>query len=239
MGFSLLMIAAVARQAAAQSQAPPDPGAWRFVVAPYLMAASMDGATTLRGFDVTVDVSASDIFSNLEFGAMGMFIAQKGPWGFGADAIWMTVGAPVPNVDVDFSQGAFSFYGMRQLASAADLTFGMRVNTLSGSFTFAGSVLDDIEQDATWVDPLVGLWLRGPAEGRVLFRVYSEIGGFGAGSDFTWQIFPIVGVVLGRGVSLELGYRWLDVDYATGEGSTRFRYDVLTQGPAFGAAFRF
>jgi hypothetical protein len=44
------------------------------------------------------------------------------------------------------------------------------------------------------------------------------MGGFGAGSDFTWQVFPSLGLGLGNTASLESGYRWLEVDYATGEG---------------------
>ncbi len=39
--------------------------------------------------------------------------------------------------------------------------------------------------------------------------------------------------------SLEVGYRWLDLDYSTGEGNERFAYDVLTQGPVGGLVFRF
>jgi hypothetical protein len=48
-----------------------------------------------------------------------------------------------------------------------------------------------------------------------------------------------VGIRLTRGASLELGYRWLDLDYASGEGTSEFRYDVLTQGPVVGFGFRF
>ena len=89
------------------------------------------------------------------------------------------------------------------------------------------------------MDPIVGLTLRTPAERRVLLRVYTEIGGFGVGSSFTWQVFPTVGIRLADWASLELGYRWLDIDYSTGEGRERFAYDVLTQGPVGGVAFRF
>ena len=39
--------------------------------------------------------------------------------------------------------------------------------------------------------------------------------------------------------SIEFGYRWLDLDYSTGEDTTLFEYDVLTQGPIMGFAFRF
>jgi hypothetical protein len=69
--------------------------------------------------------------------------------------------------------------------------------------------------------------------------VYGEIGGFGAGSDFTWQLFPRVGFRLTEKASREFGWRWLDLDYADGDGTEQFGYDVLTQGPAGGFAFRF
>ena len=39
--------------------------------------------------------------------------------------------------------------------------------------------------------------------------------------------------------SLEFGYRWLDTNYESGEGITFFKYDVLTQGPIVGFAFKF
>jgi hypothetical protein len=202
------------------------------------MGAAMSGTTAVRGREVDVDVSASDIFSNLQFGAMGLVIARKGKWGLGGDAIWMALGTTVRNTNVDFNQGAFSFYGLRRLGSAADLTFGMRVNTLQGQLK-SNTLGFDVSQDKTWVDPLVGLILRSPGQHRVQLKAYTEIGGFGAGSDFTWQIFPTLGFKFNDRVSLEVGYRWLDMDYKTGDGSERFGYDVLTQGPVGGLAFRF
>lgn len=218
------------------AQAPSDD--WDVLVAPYFMGASMSGTTAVRGREVDVDVSASDIFSNLQFGAMGLVVARKGNWGFGADAIWMALGTTVRETNVDFNQGAFAFYGLRRLGSAADLMLGMRVNTLQGNLEFKTLGLE-VDQDKTWVDPLVGLILRTPGERRVQLRVYSEIGGFGVGSDFTWQVFPTVGYRFSDRFSLEVGYRWLDVDYSTGDGNERFAYDVLTQGPVGGLAFRF
>ncbi len=220
----------------AAAQAPSD--RWEVVVAPYFLGAAMSGTTAVRGRDLEVDVSASDIFSNLQFGAMGVLAARKGNWGFGADAIWMALGTTVRETNVDFNQGAFAFYGLRRLGPAADLTAGLRVNTLQGELTFK-RLGEDVRQDKTWVDPLVGLVLRSPGEHRVVLKVYTEIGGFGAGSDFIWQVFPTAGIKLGQRASLELGYRWLHMDYSTGEGNERFTYDVLTQGPIGGLSLRF
>jgi hypothetical protein len=232
---AVALVAAGARTPAA-AQAPSNE--WDVTVAPYFMGAAMSGTTVVRGREVEVDMSASDIFSNLQFGAMGFVVARKGNWGFGADAIWMALGTTVNNTNVDFNQGAFAAYGLRRLGPAADLTLGLRVNTLQGNLEFK-TLGVEVDQDKTWVDPLVGLILRTPGQHRVHAKLYTEIGGFGAGSDFTWQIFPTVGYKFSDRFSLEVGYRWLDLDYSTGEGNEQFAYDVLTQGPVGGLVFRF
>jgi hypothetical protein len=235
--WAVLTVVTVAASAV-PADAQPARDEWQLFVAPYLMGAGMSGATAVRGVEVDIDVSASDIFSNLQFGAMGLVVARKGNWGFGADLIWMALGTTVRDTNVDFNQGAFAFYGLRELGPAADVTFGARINTLQGELTFKGPGLE-VSQDKTWVDPIAGLTLRTAAERPVQLRVYTEIGGFGLGSDFTWQVFPSLGIRLPGSASLEFGYRWLDLDYASGENPVEFRYDVLTQGPVVGFGFRF
>jgi hypothetical protein len=236
--WSWAVLAVVLAASASPAHAQTASDEWQVLVAPYLMGAAMSGETTVRGLPVDVDVSASDIFSNLQFGAMGLAVARKGDWGVGTDLIWMALGTTVRNTNVDFNQGAFAFYGLRGLGPNADLTLGARINTLQGTLGFKGPDLE-VSQDKTWVDPIAGLTLRTAADRPVQLRVYSEIGGFGVGSDLTWQVFPTVGIRLTRRASIELGYRWLDLDYADGEGAREFRYDVLTQGPVVGFGFRF
>ena len=229
------------------AQTPAD--TWRVTVTPYLLGASMNGTATVKGQDVTVDLSMSDIFSNLQFGAMGVVAARKGDWGVAGDAIWMSLGAngtapgPLSRVtaSADVNQGAFAFYGLRRLGPAADLLFGARVNILQANLRINTPLaVANTDGSKTWVDPIVGLQLHTPENGkRWHAQVYTEIGGFGAGSSFTWQVFPTVGVDLARQVSIEFGYRWLDIDYSSGDNLTLFKYDVLTQGPVIGFSFRF
>ncbi|HEU4694707.1 MAG TPA: hypothetical protein VFS23_40350 [Vicinamibacterales bacterium] len=233
--FVVVVAAGAVTPASAQS-VPDDE--WNVFVAPYLLGAAMSGTTTVRSLEVDVDVSASDILSNLQFGAMGVAAARKGEWGFATDLIWMALGTTVRETNVDFNQGAFAFYGLRRLSAAAELTFGLRVNTLQGELTFKGPDITR-NQNKTWVDPIVGVNFQTPTRRRVKFRLYTEVGGFGAGSDLTWQVFPNLSVNLTKTASLEFGYRWLDLDYATGEGNEQFKYDVLTQGPVLGFGFQF
>jgi hypothetical protein len=103
---------------------------------------------------------------------------------------------------------------------------------LSGNLAIARSGSVD------WVDPVVGARLRHRfAPGHEL-AVRGDVGGFGAGSQFSWNAlaayswdFAVRNGVTYSGV---LGYRALYVDYEQGSGRNKYAYDVLTHGPIFG-----
>jgi len=65
------------------------------------------------------------------------------------------------------------------------------------------------------------------------------VGGFGVGSEFTWNLVGTLQYHLSRTVSLGVGYRALDIDYEQGSGASRFKFDVLMHGPVPGAVFHF
>lgn len=213
---------------------------WKFKVAPYFMGAAMSGKTTVRGRESNLDLSASDIFNNLQFGFMGYFEARKGHWGLGSDTVYMALGASseLPSTNVDVNQLAWTIWGIREINPWADLVFGARWNRIEGELNFKNL---DIQVGDTkdWVDPVVGIRLSSDRYKRFHAGLLADIGGFGVASDFAWEIFPTVGVSLGRHAALTFGYRWLDMKYETGEGDEQFGYDVLTQGPTFGLSLDF
>jgi hypothetical protein len=201
----------------------------------------MDGTAAVRGQEVEVNMAPSDILSNFQFGAMGYFEARKGKWGVGIDAIYMALGTTVdlPPVDVDFDQGAYTFTGLRELNDKVDFVFGARWNVLQGRLGFKGPQLTVLKETKQWVDPLVGFRLRQPLGGPWHFTIQGDIGGFGAGSDFAWHLFPVVGVDVGRRTTLGIGYRVLGADYTTGSEASLFKYDVITLAFVLGESFHF
>jgi len=202
----------------------------------------MNGTTAVRGQEVEVDVGPSQIFENLQFGAMGYFEARKGRWAVGVDAVYMALGTDVarPSANVDFNQGAYTFTGVRQLNDKVDFLFGARWNVLQGKLEFKGPLLlGTYEQTKQWVDPIVGLKLKQRLGGPLSFSLQADIGGFGAGSDFAWHLFPVIGVDVGKRATLGIGYRVLSGDYTTGSEGQQFKYDVVTQAFVLGASFRF
>jgi hypothetical protein len=237
----LLSIGTAHSNAQAQSNGPTSSDQWKFTVAPYLMMPWMDGTAAVKGREIDVNIAPSEILSNLQFGAMGAFEARKGKWAVGVDAIYMALGTTVdtPPADIDFNQGAYTFTGLRQLNDKVDFVFGTRWNVLQSKLGFKGPMGATLEETKQWVDPIVGLKWRQPLGGKWHFTLQGDIGGFGAGSDFAWHLFPVIGVDVGKRATLGVGYRVLGVDYRTGSQDNLFKYDVVTQAFVLGAAFHF
>ena len=240
---NLVLLSVITSPVLAQSQGSgKSSDEWKFTLAPYLLFPRMDGTTAIRGRELEVDVSAGDIFSNLQFGGMGYFEARKARWGVGVDAVYMALGTDVdrPSANVDFNQGAYTFTGQYQLHEKVDFLFGARWNVLQGKLDFKEPPFTGIFKDTKqWVDPIVGLKFNHRLGGRWSLTMEGDIGGFGAGSKFAWQLFPVLGVDVGKRATLKAGYRVLGSDYHSGSGKDLFRYEVITQGIVIGAAFHF
>jgi hypothetical protein len=94
-----------------------------------------------------------------------------------------------------------------------------------------------------WADPFVGFRVRnkiGPGEELDL---RADFGGFGVGSDFSWQVLATYNwrICSFYGLPLDgyVGYRALSVDYSQGSGTSKYEYDVLQQGPVLGSTLHF
>ena len=78
-----------------------------------------------------------------------------------------------------------------------------------------------------------------PLRRRLRAAICLEVGGFGLGSDFAWQVCPTVGVQASHRFGLDFGWRWLAADYKSGSGASAFTWDVIQQGPVLGLVFAF
>ncbi len=92
---------------------------------------------------------------------------------------------------------------------------------------------EDVVLSRDWVDPFVGVRAAVGLTDRLHALVYGDIGGFGVGSDLTWQAFCGVSWTLNERVSFEAGYRHLDIDY----DHDNFLFDAAMSGGAVGVTF--
>ena len=90
-----------------------------------------------------------------------------------------------------------------------------------------------------WVDPFIGARLQQAVAPGQSILVRGDVGGFGAGSDFTWQAMATFNMELcvtnGHQIDGYLGYRALGVDYSEGA----YEYDTVQHGPVMGLTMKF
>jgi hypothetical protein len=219
-------------------------GDWQFTIAPYLVAAAMDGTVGVKGHDVTLDVPFSDIWANLHFGGMAHFDMKNDRWLLSSDLIYMDLrqDAEVANgtAEVKVTETLFEVAGGYRVSPAFTVLAGARLVDLGSELGFSGALASSSgKQSKSWVDPFLGAQLGVALSDRWWFDLHGDIGGFDVGSKLAWQAYADVGYRASDTVSLYVGYRALDIDYESGSGSTLFRYDVLTSGPQIGIAFHF
>ena len=67
--------------------------------------------------------------------------------------------------------------------------------------------------------------------------IRGDIGGFGVGSDFTWNAITFIDYRLWKHVSILGGYRALYQNYKNGSGIDEFKFDVTMHGPILALNF--
>ncbi len=93
--------------------------------------------------------------------------------------------------------------------------------------------VSEVEKHKGWFDPFVGARTRFLIFKPVLIFARADMGGFGLGSKFSWNISAGVGLRLSN-FALLGGYRIWDVQYESGTGLEYFKYDVRHAGPEVG-----
>lgn len=227
-------------------------GKVEFLLEPYLMFPNMSGTVGVGQLpDLDVDASASDIFDQLQFGIMLYAEGRTDKWAFTTDLLYMdlkqdaTPGTVIASGELGVSQFCWELAGLRRVASFLEVGVGGRVNSIYADVELVRNTVQegtstvvDTTTSATWFDPVFIVRARKEL-GKWQFQFRGDVGGFGVGSDLTWQLQALVGYRLSALLQLTTGYRTLAMDYEQGTGSDRFRYDVNTFGPMLRLGFNF
>lgn len=218
---------------------------WNYLGEVYMMFPSMSGETTvgrLPAFEV--DAGAGDILGHLKMGAMFYLEANNGNWAIGSDLLYMKLGQDVvPGLivtsgDVTMKQLAWEISGLKRLTPWLEAGLAGRIVSLDVEVD-----LETINEPSngggskTWFDPVVVLRSNNVFKENWLAQLRVDAGGFGIGSDFTWQLQANVGYRFSKLFQTTIGYRYIGIDYDKGDGADRFLYDIDTYG--FVARFGF
>jgi hypothetical protein len=235
------------------NQAVADAGdSWEFHIAPYAWLAGLDGSVaTLPGLppaDIDIDFY-DDILGNINGAFMLVGEARKGRFGITMDLVYTDIetdsAIPGQNFTTLTSQttnwivSAAGFYRMMANDQAfIDGLAGVRYWSADSELTLSGGPAGSyaIDNSEDWFDPIIGVkGLTRLGESRFFVSGFLLIGGFGAGSDFLWDVNANLGYQWGEIFSTTIGYRYLDVDYE----DDGFLYDVAQHGPTLGLSWRF
>jgi hypothetical protein len=246
--LALVAVAGLATASPAQAQEPAGTqaasGDWRQTVFLYGMGAMIEGDAQVGPLEVDVDVSLSDFFDNLEFGAMAAYRIENGTWSFTGDVTYMSLGggkegprgltsARLDNeqITVMATAGRRITPHLEALVSLAyfDVNADLRVRVLQQVAT--------ANRSADWIDPLIGLKYEVPMRGKWRYTLRGDIGG--GGSDLTWHALTKVTRQNSERFGWFVGYRAISYDYQDGDGRDYVRFDLLQHGPGAGISFSF
>jgi hypothetical protein len=203
---------------------------WSFDIDPYLWLASYEGTFGLPAVppDIPPIHSNSESPFSTHISGAAMLAAQVhyNQVGLFLDGAWLRMktegdsgsslysGTEIKS-DIAYGSAALS-YRLPQFANLqCDLFAGARVWYFGNTIDFESGAAPGFtaEGSRTWVDPIVGAALRYDVTPHWFGTVLGDAGGFGAGSDLTWNVFGGVGYQFTTCFSASLGYRFLHLDY--------------------------
>jgi hypothetical protein len=222
----------------------------QFDVTPYIWGSRIEGTVGLRGRTAEVDISFRQLLEHMEGAFMLPVEARYGKWGFGLELIYIKVGDDHATPGPLFSVADFTaketiiefgprFRLIESKAVALDVLAGGRWWRLRNKLDLGAGVLPEVtlELNESWIDPFGGLRMFIDLSSRWLLQARGDLGGLGAGSDFTWQALGGLGYKFGDRYTVKAGWRQLDVDFE--EDDNGFLYDVGTGGVILGLTIRF
>jgi opacity protein-like surface antigen len=208
----------------------PPQDLWSIDVVPYLWLPTYSGTFDLPGTPAALPglqgTTADSFSTSLSVVAMLSMRARYRDVGLYFDGAWLRLdtegdsasaaysGTEITS-DLAYGMGAVT-YRLPQLGRLkSDLHAGARAWYASNEIEFkAGTEPGFTTKDSrSWTDPLFGASFRYELGRRWYAVGLGDVGGFGVGSDLSWNVYGGIGYQFTDWFSTVLGYRYLHVDY--------------------------
>lgn len=225
---------------------------WTFSLTPYLWLTMADGSISIGGGsppDIPISASAEDVLTNLDFAFMLSGEARHDRIGLLVDLLYVDLNSATPapfgklwteaNVDTKAFLGtaAVAYRVYRNRPGWIDTYAGVRVIDFRGDVTLEPGLAPELSSDLhkTLVDPVVGARAHIDLGDGMSVSGAFDVGGFGVGTDLTWQVLGTVDYAFNDWMTLRVGFRHLSIDYSQGDTAL----DLDLTGPIAGLSFRF
>jgi hypothetical protein len=203
----------------------------------------MSGDFGVRGIVSPLDVKFTDILERLDQIpiVLSAYVRYHG-WEFFGDGQYLKLSDSVTLPGLLFDRAdievksAFveAFVGYRLInceKGVLSLFAGARYNYMSGDLQISDNsdprfpilrqglgIPDNLRVSGSkeWVDPVIGIGGKVRVANPVSVYAKGDIGGFGAASDFTWQVGGGLEFQITRWLYSDVGWRYLKYDYTSG-----------------------
>jgi hypothetical protein len=183
--------------------------------------------------------------------AMLYLEAKYNEWAITSDLVYMNLQKDVTPTrlirsgTVTLKQTIWEVAGLYRVIPYLEVGIGGRLNVLSTDLDAERNVLPEGSEkltghhSVTFFDPILITRLTYNINGEWLFQFRGDLGGFGVGSDFTWQLQGYAGYRFSELFQLSAGYRILSTDYDKGDYEDQFIFNVNEFGPVIRFGFNF
>ena len=219
---------------------------WDHSLVLYLLAPTIEGTVGVGRIEGDMKVNPRTVLDTIQAGFLGGWTSTRGKWGYMIDLVYMDLEEDVELLDgrvpgeIGNTQLIAVLQGLYELTDSLQLMGGLLYNDLTMKVRLEGPQQPrKVKTGESWVDPMIGLRFHSPISARWDFIGFGQVGGFGVGADFTWQLGANFNFRMTERTSLLLGYRYIDFDYDSGDGRERFKFDIAEHGLAAGFRFDF
>jgi hypothetical protein len=205
-----------------------DPDAWNVELTPFVWLPSIRGEFSSERLSGESDIPAADLISNLEMAFMITAEISKGKFFIAPTYIYTKLGMEEVLWSDDGGENDIVLKPEMKM-NIFELIAGARfrvnkffiVDPFAGfrytSYNIYGSVeginTNSFDEDADFWDPVIGIQMSYFPHPRVPIIFKTDIGGFGAGSQFSWTVSINSGYTISPSIDLLTGFAAYGTDF--------------------------
>ena len=209
---------------------------WRSTIYLYLWGTSLNGTAAVRGNEVNIDESFSDLVDNLAGAFSARFESHKGKWGYFLDGMYVKLDpsatTPAGTINTDVKQFISEVGGVYHFSPVIQGLFGARYQDMELDLSFP--TMGTLSRKRSWIDGFIGIRLVPVRTEKWGVWLRGDVGVVGD-SDTTWNAAIGAGYRFNPRWSALLAYRILSNDFS----QDGFKWDVDHEGFGLAVGYTF
>jgi len=198
----------------------------------YVWMTTMNGNLTINGNTRPINFTFEDFFRLSNVGLNGHIELKKRHWAILFEYNNVDLLKDVTYTELLLSEIGFAWRFTKEL----EMIVGGRYFKSQSEYRDDPDNIEKGEQ--SWVDPIIGGRMTWEMTKHLIFTTRADIGGFGVGSDFEWNLTAGIGYRISN-ITFRGAYRIWYAKYENGSGDNLFIYDLTTSGPILAMVIHF